>query len=48
MERYHNLARADLVRLLEKAEASHAASAGDEALQLVQDLQRDIDEVFNA
>jgi len=40
MDRYRNLNRVDLVRLLEKAEASQAASAGDEAQQLVQDLHR--------
>jgi PAS domain-containing protein len=38
MDRYRNLNRADLVRLLEKAEASQVASAGDEAQQLVHDL----------
>ena len=38
MNRYRNLNRADLVRLVSQAEARLAASAGDDAQQLVHDL----------
>ncbi len=38
MDRYRNLNRVDLVRLVAEAEASLAASAGDEAQRLVHDL----------
>ena len=39
MDRYRNLNRADLVRLVSEAEARLAAPAGDDAQQLVHDLQ---------